>query len=56
MIKYKMIDYDYEMWGMIEDEELDKKKKRGKLKPAIQRHHQKQAKVWQTKTPRKESK
>lgn len=33
---------------------IDKTKRRAKLKPAQQRHNQKQAKVWQTKVPRKE--
>ena len=32
---------------------IDKKRKAGKLKPAMQRHNQKQAKVWQTKVPRR---
>lgn len=32
---------------------LDEKQKAGKLKPAMQRHNQKQAKVWQTKVPRR---
>lgn len=32
---------------------IDKKQRRAKLKPAQQRHNQKQAKVWQTKVPRK---
>lgn len=32
---------------------LDKKRKAGKLKPAQQRHNQKQAKVWATKVARR---
>lgn len=32
---------------------IDKVQKRGKLKPAQQRHNQKQAKVWATKVARR---
>lgn len=32
---------------------VDKVQKRGKLKPAQQRHNQKQAKTWQTKVARR---
>jgi hypothetical protein len=32
---------------------LDKVHRRARLKPAMQKHNQKQAKVWQTKVPRK---
>jgi hypothetical protein len=48
-IKFKMLDYEYEHEEMV----LDKKRERAKLKPAKQRHNQKQAKVWQTKVPRR---
>lgn len=53
-IKYKMMDYEYEHEEMLREAALDKKQRRAKLKPAQQRHNQKQAKVWQTKVPRKE--
>lgn len=32
---------------------IDKVQKRGKLKPAQQRHNIKQAQIWKTKVPRK---
>jgi hypothetical protein len=53
---YKMIDYEYEheYEQMLKEQTLDKGKKRGKLKPARQRHNQKQMQVWLTKVPRKE--
>jgi len=35
---------------------LDKKRKAGKLKPAQQRHNQKQAKTWQTKVAKRGAK
>lgn len=38
---------------ILKKEVIEKKRKAGKLKPAQQRHNQKQMKVWQTKVPQR---
>lgn len=57
--------FNEKWWGMefedtyakneetLKKHKLDEKRKSGKLKPAMQRHNIKQAKVWQTKVPRR---